>query len=199
MPLRFRYLSPVVLLLLFAGQHPAGSKSEPLPYRLVIEIGQGKLVVSSAVRDNLSRELATAVEEADCFRAVYRTAPDPPQADDLVLRLTVVDYQEETDFRFSIAESNEPDLDRDQLTTVDVRADVAVEVLTRAEGLLVRSRRFRQRNSWTPQVGGDPREESRRMLVEGVVQTTRLFVCKGSSSKWAKQLEQARAGAATPR
>ena len=201
MPLRFRcrYLPPVALLLLFTGQHSAGNKSEPLPYRLVIQIGQGKLAVSSAVREYLSRELATAVAEAGCFRSVHRTAPDPPQADDLLLRLTLVRYKEETEFRFSIAESHEPDFDRDRLTTVTIRADLAVEVLTRAAGLLVRSRRFAQRNSWTPQSGEDPREAARNLVVEGVVRTTRLFVCKGASNKWAKQLERARVSTAAPR
>ncbi len=199
MPFRIRYLPTVALLLLFAGQHPAGNKSEPFPYRLVIQIGRGKLAASSAVRENLRRELTTAVEQAGCFRSVHSTAPDPPQADDLLLRLTVVDYEEETEFRFSIAQSNAPDLDRDRLTTVDVRADLAVEVLTLPEGLPVRSRRFVQRNSWTPQVGEDPREAVRRTMVAAVVRTTRLFVCKGALKKWAKQLERARASAAAPR
>ena len=199
MPFRIRYLPPVALLLLFAGQHLAGNKSEPLPYRLVIEIGQGQLAGSSAVREHLGRELTTAVEQAGCFRSVHGTAPDPPQADDLLLRLTVVDYEEETDFGFSIAGSNVPGLERDRLTTVNVRADLAAEVLTLRGGLPVRSRRFAQHNSWTPRLGEDPREQARQMMVAAVVRATRSFVCKGSSNKWAKQLESARASAATPR
>ena len=199
MPFRIRYLPPLALLLLFTGQPPAGNKAEPFPYRLVIEIGRGVLAGSSAVREDLGRELTTAVEKAGCFRSVHSTAPDPPQADDLLLRLTVLDYEEETEFRFSIAQSNAPDLDRDRLTTVDIRANLAVEVLTLREGLRVRSRRFAQHNSWTPGLGEDPREQARKMMVAAVVRATRSLVCKGTPKKWAKQLENARANAATPR
>ncbi len=198
MPFRIRYLPPFALLLLFTGQPPAGNKSEPFPYRLVIEIGRGVLAGSSAVREDLGRELTTAVEKAGCFRSVHSTAPDPPQADDLLLRLTVLDYEEETEFRFSIAQSNAPDLDRDRLTTVDIRADLAVEVLTLTEGLPVRSRRFASHNSWTPRLGEDPREEARERLIADVVRSARAFACKGNSNKWAKQLESVRAGS-TPR
>ena len=137
--------------------------------------------------------------QAGCFRSVHSKVPDPQQADDLLLRLTVVDYGEETDFRFSLAQSNAPDLDRDRLTTVALRAELAAEVFTLREGLSVRSRRFAQRNSWTPHAGEDPREQVRRMMVAGVVRTTRSFVCKGTAKKWAKQLQTARTGAATPR
>ena len=193
---QLRYLPTVALLLLFAGQHPAGNKSEPLPYRLVIEIGRGKLAVSSAVREDLGRELTTAIEEAGCFRSVHRKAPDPPQADDLLLRLTVVNYEEETEYRFSIAQSNAPDLDRDRLTTIELRANLAVELLTLTERLPLRARRFGQHSSWTPRRGEDPREVARELIVAGVVRATRSFVCKGSSSKWAKRLESARANAA---
>ncbi len=191
MSFRIRYLPTVALILLFAGQHASGRKSEPLPYRLVIEIGEGKLAASAAVREYLGRELTAAVEQAGCFRSVHRTAPDPPQADDLLLRLTVVDFEDKTEYRFSIAQSMEPDLDRAGLTTVDIRADLTVEVLTLKEGRLVRSRRFAQRNSWTPQAGEDPREKARELMVTAVVRTTRLFVCKGTPNKWAKQLESA--------
>jgi len=192
MPFRIRYLPTIALLLLFAGPNPAAKKSEPFPYRLVIEIGQGKLVASSTVREYLHRELTAAVERAGCFRSVHDTAPDPPRADDLVLRLTVVDFEDQTNHQFSIAQTvDEQGLDRERLTTVSLRAELAVEVLTLTEGRLVRSRRFAQRNSWTPQAGEDPREMAREMMVAAVVRTTRLFVCKGSANKWAKQLESA--------
>ena len=151
------------------------------------------------MREYLGRELIAAVELAGCFRSVHSTAPDPAQADDLLLRLTVVDYEEETEYRFSIAQRNEPNLDRDRLTTAEIRAKLAVEVLTLTEGLPVRSRRFAQRSSWTPRLGEDPREQVRSMMVAAVVRDTRSFVCKGSSSKWAKQLERARASAAARR
>ncbi len=198
MPFRIRYLPTVALLLLFAGPYSAGKKSGPLPYRLVIEIGQGKLAGSSSVRERVGRELTNAVEQAGCFRSVHLTAPVTPQADDLLLRLTVVDYGEETDYQFSLSQTNDPNLQQERLTTVEARAELAVEVLTLREGLSLRSRRFASHSSWTPRLGEDPREEARERLIADVVRSARAFACKGNSNKWAKQLESVRAGS-TPR
>ncbi len=197
MPFPNRYFPAVALLLLLAGPVAAGGKSSgPLPYRLVIEIGQGKLAGSAAVREELRRELTTAFEEAGCFQSVHATAPSPPRADDLLLRLTVVDYEEETDFRFSIAQANSLELDRHRLTTIELRANLAVELFTVTDGLPLRARRFARHSSWTPRPGEDPREQARRVIIAGIVRVTRSFACKGSSSKWAKQLESARSNAA---
>ena len=137
-----------------------------------------------------------AIDSAGCFLSVHAAPPEPPGADDLLLRLTVVDYEEETDFRFSLSQTNDPNLDRERRTTLAVRVDLAAEVLTLAQGQPVRVRRFSQHSSWTPRPGEDPREIVRERIVAEVVRNTRSFVCKGSPSKWVKQLESARGNAA---
>ena len=196
MPLRTPFLTCTVLLLLFPAPLPAGKSSTPFPYRLVVEIGRGKFGGSSVVRENLKRELVGAIDHAGCFLSVHGEAPDPPAADDLLLRLTVVDYEEETDFRFSLSQTNDPNLDRERRTTLAVRVDLAAEVLTLGHDQPVRARRFSQYSAWTPRPGEDPREIVRERIVAEVVRNTRSFVCKGSPSKWAKQLESARGNAA---
>lgn len=198
MPTRLRTLLSAALLLLLAAPAIAGNKPEPLPYDLVIEVGYGRRPVSSGMLEELQLALIRAVESAGCFRSVRRDAPESPGADDLVLRLTVENYEDETEFRYSINETPLPGEDRRKLTTVVLLADLSMVLLTLREEIPVRTQRFSQRSSWTPHQFEDAREYAKGRMVREVVRKARSLACKGSPGKWAKQLAAARAAAGEP-
>jgi len=161
-----------------------------LPYRLVVAVDWGAAVGPEALREELEAELIRELVVAACFEAVV-VAPSADKAD-LSLRLQVSDYREETEFEYAVSQIGAPDLDTDRLSIAHVEATLLAEVIELQQGSVVRSRSFRQRAQWRPTWHEDPREHARRQLVQEVVRATRKLACKGSATKWSKEIERAR-------
>ena len=177
------------VLALATGWLPV-SAGESLPYRLVVAVYWGPSVGPEALRQELEFELLRGLVAADCFESVVAT-PGEDKAD-LTLRLQISDYREETEFEYALSQAGEPGLDTDRLSIAHVEANLLAEVIELQHGSVVRSRSFRQRASWRPTWNEDPREHAQGQLVEEAARTARKLVCKGSATKWAKEIERAR-------
>jgi hypothetical protein len=186
------------VVVLTAGSLPLAAGGS-LPYRLAVAVDWGPSVGPEALREELETELIRGLVVAACFESVV-AAPGADKAD-LTLRLQVSDYREETEYEYAVSQIGAPDLDTDRLSIAHVEATFLAEVIELQQGSVVRSRSFRQRAEWRPTWHEDPREHARRQLVEEVLRAARKLVCKGSATKWSKELERARRrdGAATQR
>lgn len=192
----FRYAGAFALMMLCLAADKAAARDAPLPYRLFVSVEWGQPAGPESFRAELERELLMEFTAANCFRAVDAHAPATPGADDLKLRVTVHDYDEEIEFEFAVAQRATPGVDLDRLSVARIRADFHAELRTAAEDAAVREKRFRQLSSWRPVYHEDPREEAQRRMVEAVARATRKFLCKGSAGRWSKELDKARAAPA---
>lgn len=186
----------LALAMLCTASDTRAGKSEPLPYRMRVVVEWGQPVGPESIRAELEHEIVAEISLAHCFRAVHTAAPASPGPDDLQLRVTVHDYDEEIDFEFSVGDRADPGANLDRLMVARLQGDFRAEVSTVLEEATVREDRFRQQSSWRPVYREDPREEAQRLLVEAVARATRKFVCKGSAGRWSKQLDSARAALA---
>jgi len=180
------------IVVLAAGLFPVQGGGS-LPYRLVVVVDWGGSVGPEAFRQDLEAELIRVLVAATCFESVD-TARSEDEAD-LTLRLRISDYREETEFEYALSRRGAPDLDTDRLSVAHAEASFLTEVIERQQGSVVRSHSFRKRASWRPTWHEDPREYAQRQLVEDVAHAARKVACKGSATKWSKQIERARQGA----
>ena len=177
------------VVVLAAGALPVEGGGA-LPYRLVVAVDWGPTTGPEALRQDLEAELIHELAAAACFESVV--AAHGEQQADLRLRLQVADYHEETEFEYALSQTGAPDLDANRLSIAHAEANLLAEVIELQQGSVVRSRRFRQRASWRPSWQEDPREYAQRELVEEVVRAARKLACKGSATKWSKEIERAR-------
>jgi hypothetical protein len=183
----------LALAVLCAASDTRAGKDGPLPYRVRVVVEWGQPAGPESFRADLEHAIVAEISMAACFRAVRTDPLASPGPDDLQLRVTVHDYDEEIDFEYSVADRANPGVNLDRLMVARLQGDFRAEVSTVLEEATVREDRFRQQSSWRPVYREDPREEAQRLLVESVARATRKFACKGSAGRWSKQLESARA------
>ncbi len=189
-----RVAAIILALALICGPAQSG-KHERVDFRITVNVEFGQPEGPSGLRDDLRHELVHELLVAKCFREVVGQPPETAGPDDLLLHLTLDDYEERVELDFALSQTTSPDLERDKLSTAYVEALLTAEVRTIADDLSVRTKRFLQRSSWRPRLHEDPRDAARLEFIESVVRAMRKLVCKGDTEKWAKQVNLAREAA----
>jgi hypothetical protein len=190
---RVRFFLTLFSLLVASFAAPWAGDT-PLPYDLTVHVEYGPDGGPEMFREELVRELALSLQRHRCFRSVETEAPEEPDGDDLMLRVYVASVVEEVEWDMSIASRSSPDGQAvaERSHTATIKVDTVADVGTLAEGASVRSKRFKKTGRHRPMVATDARYEARLDAVDDLVRLVRSFACRGSETKWAREIAAAR-------
>jgi len=179
-------------LLLGAGVIWAG-RGDSLPYKLAIEVARSEHSGPEEMRREVEFVLVQTIDERRCFDSADRWGGDA-QAADLLLRIRLIDLEDETRYDVSQVTRDDPrsSVETSNLYTVYLTADLLVELLTLPGEAVVRSRQLRIAEAYRPVAHEDARSAVELQMIDEAVDATLQFVCKGSAKKLQREIDRAR-------
>jgi hypothetical protein len=181
---------------------PPLAAAEPLPYTLAIHVRYVDAGQSASLREQVERSLQAAVRAEGCYRDV-RVVPPSDSAvpdTDLLLRVSLGDVQDETEYDQSLAGFVNPDDPYAKLAyTVTLSTQVIQELLALPSQIEVRRSHFTARGERRPFLPDeDVRGWARDQMVKNLTREVSGSVC-GSRRKLQKKVEEARAAGSASR
>ncbi len=191
--MRLRTAAIAILAATLVGGAPRAA--ERLPYALELRIRFEGNAPSASVADDAAAAVLAELRSNGCFRdARVAPAKETPDAD-VLLDLLISGIQEEVRYEQSLAERAQP-LDGDAVAmgySVMLSFQVDLKLAALPGGTVARSDRFHvaaERRPRTP--ADDAREGAKTEAMIDLARKTRKAVCKGSMSKLAGKIEEAR-------
>ena len=185
----------LALSLLMTLPPPAlhAGRGDALPYTVAVQVARTEHSGPEEMRREVELVLVQRIDEMRCFQETLRWDGDP-RAADMLLRVRLVDLEDETRYDIEMAERDDPRAKDEvkRMFTIYLRADLSMELLTLPGEAVVRSRQVSITESYRPVAFEDPRMQVERQLIDEAVHTSAGFSCKGSSKKLTKEIQQAR-------
>jgi hypothetical protein len=192
-----RRLRPALLLAaaaLLAGATRALGE-EPLPYDLAVRIGFGSDPGAASLADDVARTLVPELRARGCFREVHLASADGAPEGDALLEVTLSEIRDEVRYEQSLAERAQP-IDAAEAALSCVAALSLHAVLRLAAlpgGNVVRESGFHVSTTRRPRAPGDDARAGARIdALRDLSRKARSSLCKGSRSKLARAIEEAR-------
>jgi len=196
-----RLRGPLLLAAALVAAQAIAGNSEPLPYRVAVDVRWGSTEGPESLRSEMESEVAVELTRARCFAEVHplslAEAESAPPAD-LELRLTIDGYFEEIEYEYAISQRAEPGAGTQGRAVAHVGANLHALVVLLPDQRTLHRDKFRTNGSWRPIWNEDPRQQAQQRWIEGAVKSVRRFVCKHSASKWTKRIERARSDPERP-
>lgn len=189
-------LGLLALIVLLYAAPTLGAKDDPFPYVLLVDMDVTN-EVSEVLRQDFEWALVAELEQEGCFREMIVRRPDEASdAGGLLLRVRLVDFEDELRSDLSVAERYSPDTagGGKKLVTSYMAISLSIELRTRPDSVLVRDKKFKVGNTYRPILEEDPRETNRLQTIEQAARATRAWACKGSPKKLAKEIARAISG-----
>ena len=179
--------------ILPAGLPAAAGRGDIAPFDLGVQVEFADGVGSDDVHRDVRREMVRGLDRARCYRSVRSMAPEG-DADDLLLRVSILSVEDELQHEISMAERNDPNAsgEVEQMKVSRFRIRLQMELLVAEGALPLRFKQHEILGSYRPVRGEDPRIEARRAAIIDVVRISSGFACKGSPKKLARQIEELR-------
>lgn len=193
-------LRPGIALLWVVMAALTSSAREPFPYSVAVKVRFDSQVGSERLIENLEKRLAFELSRRGCYREVVEGAGEEEGRADLLALLTLGEVEEETIFEATVAQRERAlDPETRRRLVAEFSAVVTFQLVLSTEQRIVRSSRAKITKAVRPIVPGHEedwaRREARARAVDRIVDIATKQVCKGSSGRLAKEIEQARAAA----
>ncbi len=196
-----RATSTAIALLFCALLAPTTATAEPaFPYTLAVEIAFDQGGGPESLRQTLMSDLLLKLRSDRCYREVV-SASDAEVSPDLVLSILIREYQENVQHDLSLGDSlaaDTPSARRRFTATFSLRVDLDLRL---AAGGSVRDQRIGIRQQARPRGLAEDESMMREKVREDgtfeLIVSAASHVCRGSLKKLEKQIDKARAQAAS--
>jgi hypothetical protein len=168
--------------------------ADALPYRAGLQVVWADQRGPEVLRAEIERLTLEEMARNGCFAEVFALQPGQDARGEVLLRLSLYDLLEETEYDTSLYDRVAPDAPPDtqrQLTAV-LSYRVRTEILALPGEVPARVSRFRTEIRWRPRFAGeDARLTAREKAVEETARNARGVACRGSLSRLGRRIEAA--------
>jgi len=185
----------ILLTVLAASGTATAGDPDTLPYTLAIQLEYGEIAGPASLLDEVLRLTHHHIESKEWFEDVRALEGDSTPDSDLLLRVRMDDYREETVYETSMAQRHDEDD-----PTAKQRYQVIFDVVVRMwlihvpGGEVVRTKRFRVQFSRAPEFFGEDLEDAiRAEAVREIASGIRRVTSKGNLEKLGRKIESLRA------
>jgi len=190
----------ILLTVLAASGSATASDVDTLPYTLSIQLEYGEIAGPASLLDEVLRLTHHHIESKSWFEDARALEDDATPDSDLLLRVRMDDYREETVYETSMAQRHDAD-DPTAKQRYQVTFDVVVRMwlIHVRGGEVIRTKRFRVRFSRAPEfVGEDLENTIRAEAVREIASGIRRVTSKGNLGKLGRKIESLRASPPRP-
>ena len=185
----------ILLTVLAASGTATAGDPDTLPYTLAIQLEYGEIAGPASLLDEVLRLTHHHIESKEWFEDVRALEGDSTPDSDLLLRVRMDDYREETVYETSMAQRHDED-DPKAKQRYQVIFDVVVRMwlIHVPGGEVVRTKRFRVQFSRAPEFFGEDLEDSiRAEAVREIASGIRRVTSKCNLEKLGRKIESLRA------